>query len=364
MVDRVLVIGGQGHIGRSVVQDLLTYTEAEVTITGRTIRTDSNSLPARVHFSLLDLADHHSLERAIAAHTLTIHCAGPFRQRDTFPLITCIEQGVAYVDVSDDRDFTKMALMQRAIAQARGVTAIINTGVFPGISNSLVRRAVEQLSIPEEIRLSYVVGGSGGAGITVMRTTFLNLQTPFSAWINKLWREVKPYSGREIVEFPAPFGRTGVYWFDLPEAYTLAENFPVHSVTVKFGTTPDLYNHLTWLTAHWMPPILLRQPAVIEALSQISYRMTAITNRFTSTGVAVRAEVIGQRLGRRVRLRSTLLHDSAATATGIGAASIAQLILSGALHKPGVWTVEQAVSTRLFEQTMRDRQIQITHEEG
>ena len=49
------------------------------------------------------------------------------------------------------------------------------------------------------------------------------------------------------------------------------------------------------------------------------------------------------------------MHKDTATVTGIGAGSIAELILSGKLNKPGVSSVENSLSTELFEQVMQSR---------
>lgn len=58
----------------------------------------------------------------------------------------------------------------------------------------MVRQGVEYFDEADTIHLSYTVAGSGGAGITVMRTTFLGLQQPFDAWINGQWQKVLPYT--------------------------------------------------------------------------------------------------------------------------------------------------------------------------
>jgi saccharopine dehydrogenase-like NADP-dependent oxidoreductase len=363
MVNQVLVLGGRGQIGRGVVADLLAHTQSHITITGRTSQAtkDLENYPVdRVQFLTLDLADRSRVREAISSNNLVIHCAGPFRYRDAYVLKTCIEQGVHYLDVSDDRNFTHTALSHRDAAEAAGVTAVVNTGVFPGISNSMARRGVEQLDVPEEIHLSYVVAGSGGAGAAVMQTTFLTIQHPFKVWVDGQWREVKPYTGRQVVEFPKPFGWAGVYWFDMPESFTLVDHFPVKTVTVKFGTVPDLYNHLTWMVANWFPAAVIQQRQVIQVLSSVSRVMTSISDRFSGTGVAMRAEVKGQKDGKPTCYSYTFTHSDAATATGQGAGSIAQFILSGELQKPGVWTVDQALPTSLFEKAMQLRQIEIT----
>jgi saccharopine dehydrogenase-like NADP-dependent oxidoreductase len=363
MPKKVLILGGRGQIGSSVAFDLLTYTKAQITVTGRS----KNHLPLplplqkqfgdRVQYQAVDLANKAGLTQAIASVDLVVHCAGPFRQRDTSVLRTCIDQGKNYVDVSDDRIFTQSALEHRAAAEAAGVTAVINTGVFPGISNSMVKQGVEQFDSPDEVRISYVVAGSGGAGVTVMRTTFLNIQHTFDAWIKGRWQQVKPYTEKEVVEFPAPFGESNVYWFDMPESLTLAQNFPIQTVTTKFGTFPNFYNRLTWLTAHGFPKRVMQWPQFIEVLAHVSHSMASLTNHFSGIGVAMRIDVLGQKNNETKRYYSTFVHNSAAIATGLGTGSISQFILSEDIKKPGVWPVEQAVSTSLFERMLESRRL-------
>jgi len=361
MTARVLILGGRGRIGSSVAQDVATHTQAKVTITSRKPSAEI-TFNEQLGFLALDLADKQKLRDAIANSNLVIHCAGPFHYRDASVLKICIEQGVNYLDVSDHPSFTLKALAYREQAASAGVTAIVNTGIFPGISNSMVRQGVEQLDQSERIHLSYLVSGSGGAGVTVMRTTFLGLQRPFKAWVNSVWQEVKPYSERETVEFPPPYGRSHVYWFDMPEAFTLPDTFPVKTVITKFGSVPDFYNHLTWIAAHWFPKSLMQRRSSIEFLAHVSHKMTDVTNRFSGIGVAIRSEVKGQKSGQSACYCSTLVHENAAIASGCGTGSIAQLLLDGKLKKSGVWSVEQAVATDLFEQSMQSRGIKIHQE--
>ncbi|MDM9385551.1 saccharopine dehydrogenase NADP-binding domain-containing protein [Chlorogloeopsis sp. ULAP01] len=363
MTDRVLILGGRGRIGSSVAQDLVTHTQAEVIITGRTPTTGLQAglqLGSQVQFLVLDLADVEKLEEVITSSNLVIHCAGPFHHRDANVLKICIAKGVNYIDVSDHRSFTSKALEYHEQATAAGVTAVVNTGIFPGISNSMVRHDVEQFETPEKIHLSYLVSGSGGAGITVMRTTFLGLQNPFEAWIDGKWQTVKPYSEREAVNFPSPYGRSGVYWFDMPETFTLPHAFPeVKTVITKFGSVPDFYNHLTWIAAHVFPKSWIKNHKGVEFLSHVSHFMTDVSDRFTGIGVAVRSEVTGQKDGKKSVYCSTLIHKNTAAAAGCGTGSLGQLLLEGKLKKPGVWPVEEVLSTDLFTEVMESRGITI-----
>jgi saccharopine dehydrogenase-like NADP-dependent oxidoreductase len=365
MAQKVLIIGGQGRIGRSVAIDILTHTHAQVILTGRS--QSPAQLPdtylqrygERIEVRVVNLDDIQTVNRAIASSDLVIHCAGPFRQRQPDVLAACIGEGVGYLDVSDDRQFTIEALKYREAAKAKGVTAVINTGVFPGISNSLVRQGVEQLDLIDRIQLDYGVAGSGGAGVTVLRTTFLNIQHPFQAWIAGKWQQVEPYTAREIVSFPAPFGKTGVYWFDMPETLTLVDSFPANTVVTKFGSVPDFYNRMTELVARWFPKRLMQRSPMVEGLSQIGYRMTTISDRWSGTGVAVQARVTGTKQGKPELYRSTFVHGNAAIATGCGTGGIAQLILAGQLKQPGVWAVEQVLPTPLFMRVMAERNLHV-----
>jgi saccharopine dehydrogenase-like NADP-dependent oxidoreductase len=362
---QVLILGGRGRIGSQVAQDLACHTDAEIIVTGRSPLPEQTPSPLaseQIKSIVLNLEDEENLAKAVTQADLVIHCAGPFHFRDGRVLKTCIKQGKNYVDVSDHRSFYHRVITNQDEAKQAGITAVLNTGIFPGISNSMVKQSVEAFDDPQRIHLSYIVAGSGGAGVTVMRTTFLGLQNPFEALIDGKWRQVKPYSDRETIQFPEPFGKTGVYWFDMPETYTFAESFNVDTVITKFGSIPDWYNHLTWITAHVFPPSWVKHPAGVEFLARVSYQMTQVTDRFSGIGVAMRSEVQGVKANAQKRLVSTLVHKNTAIAAGAGTGSVAQLILSGKLHYPGIHPVEQALPTPLFQDTMAQRVITVRDE--
>ncbi len=361
-MQRVLIIGGCGRIGSSIAQDIINHTEAEVTITGRNPQLGMTALERfkdKVQFQVLDLSDLPQVKTAVSKADVVVHSAGPFHYRDADVLRICIEEGVNYVDVSDQRSFTLKALGQHSAAKTAGVTAIINTGVFPGISNSMVRQGVEALEKADEIKLSYIVAGSGGAGVTVMRTTFIGIQQPFEAWINNRWQTIKPYTGRECLNFGQPYGKAHVYWYDMPETTTLQDTFSVNSVITKFGSVPDFYNYATWMMAHGLPETVLKSPKTVEFLAQVSHVMTDVSDRFTGTGVAMRCDVKGHCSGDKAHYISTFSHESASVAAGMGTGSIVELLLKGELVQPGVHPVEQVLSTELFQSILESRQLSI-----
>lgn len=362
LMPRVLIVGGTGKLGRTIAQDLLAHTNAHLLLSGR------RPLPAqggvlggsRVRSLPLDLADRDRLSTLVQSVDLVIHCAGPFDARDQRVLRTCIEHQVSYLDVSDSPRFVQEAMVLGERAAAAGVTAVLSTGVFPGISNSLVRLGVESLDRAESAHLSYVVAGSGGAGPTVMRTTFLEIRHPFQAWIQGQWRSISPYSQPTWIPFPSPYDRAAVYWFSTSEAATLPRSFPqLQTVTTKFGSLPGFYNTLTGLMTH-LPPIVLQQPWLIEALAQVSYGMTQVSDRWTGTGVAIVVDLAGEHQGQPAQVRLTFSHPHMLRAVGAGTGSLAQLLLAQRWQKPGVWPVEQALPSALFQETLEQRGLSFT----
>ncbi len=353
MTKQVLVIGGTGKIGHCVAQDIKRHTSASVTITGRQPSAKIN-LPCVP----LDLSNQEQVANTITDYDVVVHCAGPFHRRDGTVLNQCIENGINYVDVSDHRSFHFQVADYHEKAQQAGVTAILHAGVFPGISNLMARQGVEGFDRADSIHLYYVVAGTGGAGLTVMRTTFLGLQSPFSAWIKGQWQDVEPYSEREVIEFPH-YGKAGVYWFDVAETYTLPQAFDVETVITKFGSLPNLYNDLTWLTAHRMSKSVLNHPITLEWLSKISFAMARVTDLWSGIGIAVAVDVEGEKDGNQQRHRLQFYHDNTAIAAGMGAGSIAQLLLNNDIIQPGVWAVEKAVKTPQFQKMNQQRGLKI-----
>jgi saccharopine dehydrogenase-like NADP-dependent oxidoreductase len=366
MAQRVLILGGTGCIGRSVATDLLHFTDAEITLTGRRSIAPDWLLPRQCYRPLRlatlpsQVSDLATLSSAIIEHDLVIHCAGPFRQRDLAVLETCIQYGKPYLDVADSLDYARAAIAYHDAAQTAGSTCVISTGIFPGISNSLVRQGIEQFDQAEAIHLSYLVAGSGGAGLTVLRTTFIELQTPFQAKVDGRWQTILPYSDREILDFPAPYDAgAGVYWFNTVEAWSLARSFPdVPTIITKFGSLPDFYNHLTGLMTK-LPAGWLHNPQLIEGLSRIGYGMTRLSDCWSGIGIAIRLVITGIQEAKPAAYRATLTHANTAQAAGYGTGSLAALILSGQLRQPGVWPVEQALSTPQFEQSLKQRNLMV-----
>jgi hypothetical protein len=95
--------------------------------------------------------------------------------------------------------------------------------------------------------------------------------------------------------------------------------FPVQNVITKFGSIPDFYNHLTWITARIFPDAWVESSRGIEFFSQVSYRMTEVTDKFSGIGVAMLAKVAGwQGAGKKQFIKQLWFTRTLLRAAGLG----------------------------------------------
>lgn len=139
-----------------------------------------------------DVDSPASLLAALKGADLVIHAAGPFQRRaDCNVLEAAIAAGVPYLDVCDDTEFSQRAKGLSAKAAAAGVPAITSAGIYPGVSNVMAAHMIaiarkeyaEDWSFlpqpaagavqPKRVLYSYYTAGTGGAGPTILETSFL-----------------------------------------------------------------------------------------------------------------------------------------------------------------------------------------------
>jgi saccharopine dehydrogenase-like NADP-dependent oxidoreductase len=150
---RILVVGGSGRVGGSVVRQLLK-NQARVTIGGRSEQRCNEArsryeklwaadLSSQLQFQVSEIgfasldcsrADSVSTILGQGSFDLVVHTAGPFQGKVDVPngvLEACVTNRVPYVDVCDDY-CTASAAKSRFAAMARdaNVPCIISTGCW------------------------------------------------------------------------------------------------------------------------------------------------------------------------------------------------------------------------------------------
>ncbi|MBA0548619.1 hypothetical protein Golob_019708 [Gossypium lobatum] len=187
-------------------------------------------------FAEVNINNKDSLEAALSGEALSIyflfyvdlvvHAAGPFQQSQKCTVLeAAIETQTAYLDVCDDTNYAFCAKSLKDRAVGANIPAITTGGIYPGVSNEnidgfdmtvmaaeLVHAArSESKTEPERLRFSYYTAGSGGAGPTILATSFLLLGEEVVAYNKGQKIKLKPFTGMLNVDFGKGIGKRDVY---------------------------------------------------------------------------------------------------------------------------------------------------------
>jgi len=246
---RVLVVGGSGRVGGSVVCQL-TKHNAIVVVGGKKLESFQQS-QARWKELFPTFADNfdsipfHSINREDATSIanilleaekseqkidLVVHTAGPFQGKVNSPngvIQACVEHGVAYIDVCDDYCTARAAKAKYTqTALDANVPCILSTGCWPGVSSLMAKQLTQSVLEkrthlkPEDLNVdfNFFTAGSGGAGATLLVATFLILSEESLMIVNGRRKEVPAMKEYSRIHFGEKVGDKDVAHLNLLEA--------------------------------------------------------------------------------------------------------------------------------------------------
>nr|XP_029122666.1 uncharacterized protein LOC105052454 isoform X1 [Elaeis guineensis] len=276
---RVLILGGTGRVGGSTATALSKLCPSlQILIAGRNRERGAelvSTLGENFEFVELNINNAKMMEAALEGVDLVFHAAGPFQRAEKCTVLeAAISTKTAYVDVCDDTDYARRAKCFHKKAVAAGIPAITTGGIYPGVSNvmaaELVRSAKsENAGEPERLRFYYYTGGSGGAGPTILATSFLLLGEDVIAYNKGEKIKLKPYSGGLNIDFGKGIGKRDVYLLNLPEVRSAHEILGIPTVSARFGTSPFFWNWGMEAIANFIPADILRDKSKVQRLVQL-----------------------------------------------------------------------------------------------
>ncbi|KAJ4839606.1 hypothetical protein Tsubulata_029633 [Turnera subulata] len=343
----ILVLGGTGRVGGSTATALSNLCpDLRIVVAGRN-REKGASMVSRLgknsEFVEVDIDNAKSLEAALRDVDLVVHAAGPFQQTEKCTVLeAAIETKTAYIDVCDDTNYAMRAKSFKDRALAANIPAITTGGIYPGVSNvmaaELVRAAnAEGKGMPERLRFYYYTAGTGGAGPTILATSFLLLGEEVVAYNRGEKIKLKPYSGMLNIDFGKGIRKRDVYLLNLPEVRSCHDVLGVPTVSARFGTAPFFWNWGMAAMTSLLPPEYLRDRSKVQQLVQLFDPLVRAVD-----GIA------GERVSMRVDLECTdgrhtigiFSHRRLSVCVGTATAAFVLAVLEGSTQ-PGVWFPEE-----------------------
>ncbi len=376
MGKKKITVLGAGMVGAVMALDLAGETEFEVTVADR----DPDALArlkgaARLKTVRADLSKTESVKKVIADADLVVGAVPGFLGFQT--LKTVIE---AKKDICDIAFMPEDCLELDSLAKKRNVTAIVDCGVAPGMSNLILGKFAAEFDVFEEAVI--LVGG-----LPRIRTWPFQYKAPFSPIdvIEEYLRPARYIRDGKVVTFPA---LTEPEMVDLPGVGTL-ESF----------NTDGLRSLLTTVNCPNMKEKTLRYPGHIELMRVLRESGFLSAEPVEIKGVKVapidlttkllfpiwklhpgeeeftvmRVQVTGSKKGKRSRHTFDLLdrtdsrsgYSSMARTTGFPNVIMARQVLSGAFKMRGVLPPEffggEANIFKAVTDGLKQRGVTFTH---
>jgi len=229
---KVLVVGGYGAQGSVMCTYLAKRPDvSEIVCAGRDLakakRLVERLKSDKVSPKKLDVTKPDELTAAAKGMDLVVNSTVP--KNNLLIMDAVLKGGAHYQDLASGPADTPMdKFISQQIERGpkyedAGLTALINTGSSPGVTNVVARHAADKLDRVDEIKIRFT---------GLMETKeFISVWSPETAWDdmaeepflyeNGKLRRVPPFSGEEVYSFPEPFGPQKVVHHHHEEVVTL-----------------------------------------------------------------------------------------------------------------------------------------------
>ncbi|XP_076884158.1 uncharacterized protein LOC143533190 [Bidens hawaiensis] len=344
---RVLVLGGTGRVGGSTAIALSKLSpHLRIIIAGRNREKGASmvaTLGENAEFTELDINDTKTLESALTDVDLVVHAAGPFQQTDNCTVLkAALRAKTAYLDVCDDTSYALRAKSFMNEALAAKVPAITTGGIYPGVSNVMAAELVrvaksENKGEPERLRFYYYTAGTGGAGPTILATSFLLLGEEVIAYNKGEKIKLRPYSGMINIDFGKGIGKRDVYLLNLPEVTSAHEILGVPTVSARFGTAPFIWNWAMDAMTGFLPSEVLRDRSKVQEMVRLFDPVVRVIDGYAGERVSLRVDL--ECSGGRQTI-GVFTHKRLSISAGYSVAAFALAVLEGSTQ-PGVWFPEE-----------------------
>jgi len=229
---KVLVVGGYGAQGSVICTYLARSSEvSEIVCAGRNLE-KAKRLVERLKSDKmmpkkLDATNSDELTSVAKGMDLVVNATVP--KYNLIIMDAVLKGGANYQDLASGPtdipmdNFVSKQLERNKKYEDAGLTALINTGSSPGVTNVLARHAADKLDQVDEIKIRYT---------GFMETKeFISIWSPETAWSdmaeepflfeNGKLKRVSPFSGQEVYVFPEPFGPQTLFHHHHEEVVTL-----------------------------------------------------------------------------------------------------------------------------------------------
>lgn len=253
MHDRtIVVLGGYGQAGRSVVRHLLEYKDARVRICGRRLdKADAlqrdlqgSGAGERITVCRTDAADPASLRRAFTGASLVIVTLNSVSHTANIAQ-ACLDADCDYFDIHDPPEVVDLLRPFASRAEGAGRLFVTQGGLAPGLPAALVRLADSSFDRFLGCRLGLALSLKTAERYEQVYDVFdFIVRTWPVAYKGGAWRDVS-FKDRRSIDFGERFGRRQAFPIDMVELHALPEQLGIEEMSIYAGSPNWIADYLT-----------------------------------------------------------------------------------------------------------------------
>jgi saccharopine dehydrogenase-like NADP-dependent oxidoreductase len=352
---KILLLGGAGEMGKSLLHDLSSSLKCELIIGDYRLEEAKNvaeKYGATERF--VDANDLSSLTKAMKDADIAVNCIGPHYRYAVRIAKAAIEAGVNYLDICDDYQPTIGILELGKEAASQELSLLTGFGWTPGLSNVLARKGADEVGKVKEINIAWT-GDCNVQGQAVVEHMLTIITGKVPSFRNGKLVMVPAGKGGVLVEFPEPIGYQKVCDLGHPEPVTIPRFIPSDTVTLKGALVPRwAYKWLRFLARVGATKTPERRRKLSKRILSISN--SSLIKHFTrkTTLSTLRVEVSGEER----KVYSTI--DTMARLTGIPASVGTIMLARGDVKEYGVLPPEACIQPDIFLREVAERGIKIS----
>lgn len=238
---RILLLGGYGRAGKQVSKLVIHYSNAHITIAGRTLckaeewasSLNQISQTKRATALKLDISNHNKLLKILKDFDLLV-VSVPYPENSKEIIKTIIETGTDYIDIVPEPSKNKYFEWYNSEIRTKGMTCILEAGWEPGLPALLIHLAnqkIEGKMQDVEVHSVYRDRAMPTGSIADIMTHASYKQRFYK---DREWKAASMLN-TTTMSLPEPFGNVRGYPTELEELLTLPKKLNIDSLILYQG---------------------------------------------------------------------------------------------------------------------------------
>ncbi|MET3289210.1 UNVERIFIED_CONTAM: saccharopine dehydrogenase-like NADP-dependent oxidoreductase [Brevibacillus sp. OAP136] len=369
-MDRVIVLGATGTIGKVIVKDLV---ESGIDVVAADLdQAKLNELETwigkKITTTTLNIRDLEATKEVLRQGRVCVNATNYIFNLDAMNAASAV--GVDVLDLGGLFKVTNEQLKLDAQMKDANILAITGMGSDPGSSNVFCRYGVNMLDSAEEIHIRYGSTTSGATFAFAADTVIDEAVKNAIAVKNGVLVEIPPLADEEFTHFHNDLGIQKTYSIIHSELATLPTSFPgVKEITYKDTWDPATIEKIRMLQELGLVDTAELEDGTVPRRQLVSLLSKVLSKREKPVWGkdSLLVEVVGKKNGNDARVRLELLtgyHEEWGAsptqyATAIPASIVAQMLLKGEITEKGVKPPELCVDPETYISYLKKKNVEL-----